>query len=61
MLAVGGEGIGADLIKHTLEVNGEGGIVFKTTDMNRFKNHVQDKGYHDVSALNFETNEKEHG
>lgn len=65
LLAIGGQGIGADLIKHTLEVNGEGlsGIVFKTTDMNRFKNHVQDKGYHlgDASAgegINFETNTK---
>ena len=51
LLAVGGEGIGADLIKHTLEVNGEGlsGIVFKTPDMNRFRN--QEKGYYlaDVS------------
>ena len=54
LLAAGGEGIGADLIKHTLEVNGEGlsGIVFKTPDMNRFRNQTQEKGYYlaDASA-----------
>ena len=65
LLAVRGEGIGADLIKHTLEVNGEGlsGIVFKTPDMNRFRNQTQEKGYYlaDASAgqgTSFETNEK---
>ena len=43
LLAARGEGIGADLIKHTLKNNGEGlnGIVFGTSDMNQFRTTMQ--------------------
>ena len=39
LLAAGGEGIGADLIKHMLANSGEGlnGIVFGSVDMNQFE------------------------
>ena len=65
LLAVGGEGIGADLIKHTLANSGEGlnGIVFGTSDMNQFRTTMQKNSFNlaDASAgegVNFETGEK---
>ena len=65
LLAVGGEGIGADLIKHTLKNNGEGlnGIVFGTSDMNQFRTTMQKNSFNlaDASSgegVNLETGEK---
>ena len=65
LLAVGGEGIGADLIKHTLKNNGEGlnGIVFGTSDMNQFRTTMQKNSFNLADAspgegVNFETGEK---
>ena len=65
LLAVGGEGIGADLIKHTLKNNGEGlnGIVFGTSDMNQFRTTMQKNSFNLADAspgegVNLETGEK---
>ena len=65
LLAAGGEGIGADLIKHTLKNNGEGlnGIVFGTSDMNQFRTTMQKNSFNLADAspgegVNFETGEK---
>jgi catechol 2,3-dioxygenase-like lactoylglutathione lyase family enzyme len=65
LLAAGGEGIGADLIKHTLKNNGEGlnGIVFGTSDMNQFRTTMQKNSFNlaDASSgegVNLETGEK---
>ena len=65
LLAAGGEGIGADLIKHMLANSGEGlnGIVFGTPDMNQFRNIMQKNSINLADAslgegTNFETGEK---
>ena len=65
LLAAGGEGIGADLIKHTLANSGEGlnGIVFGTSDMNHFRSTIQKNSFNLADAspgegVNFETGEK---
>ncbi len=65
LLAVGGEGIGAELIKHTIANNGEGlnGIVFGTSDMNKFRSTMQKNSFNLADAspgegVNFETEEK---
>ena len=65
LLAAGGEGIGADLIKHTLKNNGEGlnGIVFGTSDMNQFRTTMQKNSFNLADAsqgegVNLETGEK---
>ena len=65
LLAAGGEGIGADLIKHMLANSGEGlnGIVFGTSDMNQFRNIMQKNSINLAGAspgegTNFETGEK---
>ena len=65
LLAAGGEGIGADLIKHMLANSGEGlnGIVFGTSDMNQFRNLMQKNSINLADAspgegTNLETGEK---
>lgn len=65
LLAAGGEGIGADLIKHTLKNNGEGlnGIVFGTSDINQFRTTMQKNSFKLADAspgegVNLETGEK---
>ncbi len=65
LLAAGGEGIGADLIKHTLKNNGEGlnGIVFGTSDINQFRTTMQKNSFNLADAspgegVNLETGEK---
>ena len=65
LLAAGGEGIGADLIKNTLANSGEGlnGIVFGTSDMNKFRTTMQKNSFDLADAspgegTNFETGEK---
>ena len=65
LLAAGGEGIGADLIKYTLANSGEGlnGIVFGTSDMNKFRTTMQKNSFDLADAspgegINFETGEK---
>ena len=47
LLAVGGEGIGADLVKHTLANKGEGlnGIVFGTSDINQLSNTLKKSSF----------------
>ena len=65
LLAAGGEGIGADLIKHMLTSSGEGlnGIVFGTSDMKQFRYIMQKNSINLADAslgegTNFETGEK---
>ena len=65
LLAAGGEGIGADLIKHMLTSSGEGlnGIVFGTSDMKQFRDIMQKNSINLADAslgegTNFETGEK---
>ena len=65
LLAAGGEGIGADLIKNTLANRGEGlnGIVFGTSDMNKFRTTMQKNSFDLADAspgegINLETGEK---
>ena len=65
LLAAGGEGIGADLIKYTLANSGEGlnGIVFGTSDMNKFRTTMQKNSFDLADSspgegINFETGEK---
>ena len=47
LLAAKGEGIGADLVKHTLANTGEGlnGIVFGTSDINQFRNTLKKSSF----------------
>ena len=65
LIAAGSEGIGADLIKYTLANSGEGlnGIVFGTSDMNKFRTTMQKNSFDLADAslgegINFETGEK---
>ena len=65
LLAAKGEGIGADLVKHTLANTGEGlnGIVFGTSDINQFRNTLKKSSFNlaDPSlgeGVNSDTGEK---